>query len=141
MKLAPTLAQRVGQLREYRNMTLRDLARASRFSLHRLVDIESGLETWFSVTERQLLAKALSVEPALLQEVESRPRSLLDDDPKKLAAVIQDLTRAILHGAHDLECPDCGSTLKCSIHEGIDLEEKPIQFAKAFCIKCPFILR
>src|SRR5262249_19088297 len=74
MKLADTLAQRVGQLREFRNMTVRDLAKASRFDVRRLEEIESGMETWFSSTERQLLAKALSVEPALLLEVERRSK-------------------------------------------------------------------
>ena len=50
-KLAETLSQRVAQLRELRNMTVRDLARASRFGLKRVEDIESGMETWFSATE------------------------------------------------------------------------------------------
>jgi transcriptional regulator with XRE-family HTH domain len=141
VKLAETLAQRVAQLREFRNMTVRDLAKASRFGLRRIEDIESGLETWFSATERQLLARALSVEPALLQEVERRPNRSSVNDMEVAAAVLQDLSKAILNGARDLECPLCSSTLKCSIQEGIDMEERPISFAKAFCTKCPFILR
>jgi len=138
LKLAPTLAQRVWQLREWRNMTLKDLARWSRFPLKRLEDIEAGLETWFSSADRQRLAKALSVEPYLLEEVEAR---YYQDDSQAQAARSQQLTLSILGGLRDLNCPDCGSTLKCSIQEGLDLEEKPIRLAKAFCLKCPFVLR
>ncbi len=143
MKLAPTLARRVNQLREFRNMTVRDLARGSRFSEKRIEDIESGIETWLSSSDRQLLGKALSVEPFLLQEVESRMNTghqvrethMLDQ------ATSQQLAEAILSGARDLECPDCGGTLKCSILQGTDIEGRPMQLAKAFCMKCPFVLR
>ena len=72
LELAPTLAQRIAQLRDLRNMTQMDVARRTRFSLQRIEDIESGIETWLSATDRQLLAKALCVEPVLLQEVEAR---------------------------------------------------------------------
>ena len=139
LTLAPTLAQRLLQLREFRNMTVRDLARQARFTPARVEDIESGLETWLSTTDRQKLARVLNVEPMLLQEVESKRgdnQSALDREVehRRLAA-------AILSGSRDLECPDCGSTLRCSIQEGLDIEGKPIYFAKAFCTKCPFVLR
>jgi transcriptional regulator with XRE-family HTH domain len=141
MKLADSLAQRIAQLREFRNMTVRDLATASRFDPRRLEDIEAGMETWFSTTERQLLAKALSVEPALLKEVEKRSKPGLTDENELSSDDSQQLSRAILSGARDLECPHCGDILKCSVQEGRDLEGRPIHFAKAFCLKCPFILR
>lgn len=141
MKLADTLAQRVAQLREFRNMTLRDLAKTSRFDVRRLEEIESGMETWFSSTERQLLAKALAVEPALLQEVERRCKPDTDEENELASEDLLRLSKAILTGSRDLECPHCGGNLKCSIQEGFDLDEQPIQFAKAFCLKCPFVLR
>ena len=141
MKLADTLAQRVAQLREFRNMTVRDLAKASRFDVRRLEEIESGMETWFSSTERQLLAKALSVEPVLLQEVERRCKPEASEENEFLSGDLLRLNKAVLNGARDLECPHCGGNLKCSIQEGFDIDEQPIQFAKAFCLKCPFVLR
>ncbi len=136
--LAPTLAQRVQQLRDFRNLTVKDLAKLSRFAIARIEDIESGLESWLSASDRQLLAKALSVEPAVLLEVEARPG--LGDNLEK-QALAQYLSRAILEGARDLQCPNCGHTLRCSIQEGFDLEGRPIRFPKAFCTKCPFVLR
>jgi len=143
MPLAPTLARRVNQLREYRNMTVRDLAQISRFKPQRIEDIEGGVETWLSSSDRQLLAKALNIEPALLQEVESRmvagqnvPESHMLD-----RTTSEQLATAIVNGARELECPDCGSPLKCSIQEGTDIEGHPIRLAKAYCTKCPFVLR
>src|SRR5262249_23206631 len=65
-QLEPTLAQRVRQLREFRNMTVKDLAKLSRFKISRLEEIELGFENWLSSSDRQLLAKALSVEPSVL---------------------------------------------------------------------------
>src|SRR5262250_1279656 len=136
MKLAPTLAQRVFQLREFRNLTVRDLARLCRFPPQRIEEIEAGMETWFSSTDRQLLAKALCVEPAVIQEVETRPRL---EDPLALQEVSDRLTSLILGGARDLQCPACGHSLRCSIQEGFDIEGQPIGFAKAFCTRCPFV--
>lgn len=137
LQLAPTLARRVQQLRDFRNMTVRDLAKLSRLGLERVEDIEGGLETWLSSTERQLLAKALAVEPILLQEVESRPPA--GDEALEDAQVR--LTQAILRGARELECPNCHSTLRCSVQEAFDMDGNPTAFAKAYCMKCPFVLR
>jgi transcriptional regulator with XRE-family HTH domain len=138
MILAPTLAQRVGQLRDFRNMTLRDLGKLSRLGQLRIEEIEAGMESWLSSTDRQLLAKALSVEPRLLLEVEARP-NLEESVAQKLE--IESIADAILEGARDLECPECGGTLKCSIQEGYDIDGKPVAFPKAFCTSCPFVLR
>ncbi len=126
------------QLRDFRNLTVKDLAKLSRFPIARIEDIESGLESWLSASDRQLLAKALCVEPAILLEVETRT-GLGDNQEKQ--ALAQYLSRAILEGARDLQCPNCGHTLRCSIQAGFDLEGKPIRFPKAFCTKCPFVLR
>jgi transcriptional regulator with XRE-family HTH domain len=143
MDLAPTLAQRVNQLREFRNLTVRDLAKLTRFKQQRIEDIEAGLETWLSASDRQLLAKALAVEPTLLQEVENRAVAghHLRDSHMLNKATSDQISTAILEGARDLECPDCGGNLKCSIQNGTDIEGRPLQFAKAFCLKCPFTLR
>ncbi len=138
LQLAPTLAQRILQLREFRNMTVKDLARAARFNTRRIEDLEAGLEIWLSSTDRQLLAKALAIEPFVLQEVETRPA--LGTTQEQLAAS-QYLARAILEGARDLQCPQCGNSLRCSVQEGLDLEERPIRFPKAFCLKCPYVLK
>jgi transcriptional regulator with XRE-family HTH domain len=138
LQLAPTLAQRVLQLRELRNMTVKDLAKYCRFSAKRIEDIEAGLETWLSTSDRQLLAKALVVEPIVIQEVETRPQ-LGDSLEKELR--LREIEQLVLEGRRDLECPDCGHTLKCSVQDAYDLEGNAIQFAKAFCVQCPFILR
>jgi len=118
-------------------MTVLDLSRQSRFSPQRIEDIESGIETWLSDTDRQILAKALSVDPAVLKEVESRPAG---------AAVVEassgrDLETAIIEGARNLPCPRCGQPLRCSVQDGYDFDGLPIRFAKAFCTSCPYVFR
>jgi transcriptional regulator with XRE-family HTH domain len=141
-RLEPTLARRIFQLREFRNMTVQDLANACRFTVARIEDLEAGLETWLSATDRQSLASALSIEPVYLQEVEGRAST---NKVKESAAynqqIIDQIADSIFAGARELECPDCGSTLKCSTQEGLDIEGNRVALAKAFCIKCPFILR
>lgn len=137
MVLAPTLARRLQQLRDFRNMTVRDLGKISRLGLQRVEDIEAGMETWLSVTDRQTLAKALAVEPVLLQEVEARPPAdetdLLDESTR--------IASEILHGVRELQCPNCGGTLRCGVQEALDIEGRPTMFAKAYCMKCPFVLK
>jgi transcriptional regulator with XRE-family HTH domain len=128
----------VFQLREFRNLTVRDVAKLTRFTIARVEDIESGLETWLSASDRQLLAKALAIEPVILQEVEAR--NPLDHSLVK-ADLEEQLNDAILSGRNDLECPNCGGTLKCSIEKALDIDGLPMQFPKAFCLKCPFVLK
>jgi transcriptional regulator with XRE-family HTH domain len=140
-ELPPTLARRITELRERKNLTVKDLAKDSRFSKERIEEIESGLETWLSSTDRQLLARALAVDPYIIQEVEARPRLEESDDPVRYAAILADLADSILKGVKEQECPQCGNTLRCRVQEGLDIEEQPIYFAKAFCQKCPFILK
>jgi hypothetical protein len=41
----------------------------------------------------------------------------------------------------ELECPQCGNTLRCRVQEGLDMEGHPVYLAKAFCQKCPFVLK
>ncbi len=138
LSLAPTLARRLFQLREYRNLTVKDLARATRFSEQRIEDLESGLESWLSATDRQVLAKALSVEPRIIEDVERRP---VDTTAAEFSRQMEDLNRAILTGSRDLLCPSCQRPLVCRVQQGFDLEGLPIQFAKAFCTQCPFVLK
>ena len=137
--LAPTLAQRVFQIREMRNLTVKDLARMSRFSISRIEDIESGVETWLSASDRQLLAKALSVEPVILLEVESKRLDSASEEDK--LKVQEQLAEKILKGLRDESCPNCGGSLKCSVENGLDLDGRVQEYAKAFCLKCPFVLR
>ena len=137
--LAPTLAQRVFQIRQMRNFTVKDLAQMSRFGIERIEDIESGVETWLSASDRQLLARALSVEPVLLLEVEAKRLDNASDEEKLKAQ--EDLAEKILKGMKEQTCPNCGGSLKCSIEHGLDLDGRVQEFAKAFCLKCPFVLR
>ncbi len=137
--LAPSLAQRVFQIREMRNLTVKDLAKMSRFSISRIEDIESGVETWLSASDRQLLARALSIEPLLLLEVEGKRLDIASADEKLKIQV--DLAEKILQGQKEQTCPNCGNSLKCSIEHGLDLDGRVQEFAKAFCIQCPFVLR
>ncbi len=142
--LAKTVAQRVKQVRDLRNLTVRDLARSTKFSIRRLEDIESGLETWFSATDRQILAKALTIEPALIEEVEVRGDDYGSDKDHPMdvpEAVKRDLSQSILGGIESLSCPLCGNSLRCTIQQGFDLDGQPVKLAKAYCQKCPFILR
>lgn len=136
--MAPTLAQRVNQLREIRNMTVRDLARSARMEFQRIEDIEGGLETWLSITDRQLLSRALGVEPHVLQEVETRN---VVPAAEQSSAFAQDLALRVLNGDRDLECPNCGAKLQCSVQEALDIEGAPLRFPKAFCTKCPWLLK
>ncbi len=138
LPLGDTLAGRLQQIREYREISREDLSHAVRFPLARIDDLESGLETWLSAADRQVLAKALGVEPKLLQEVEHKPN--LPQNAGRRKEVVEDMVIAILNGANELECPDCGNIAQCSIQSGFDLDDKEIFFPKAFCLKCPFVL-
>jgi transcriptional regulator with XRE-family HTH domain len=141
LTLANSLAQRVHQLREIRNMTIRDLAKSTKFGVKRIEEIEAGMETWLSATDRQLLAKSLSIEPALIEEVENRYNKDLDMSHSPIPVNIRtDLARAILEGTDRLRCPACGENLRCNIQRGFDINEQPIELARANCTRCPFIL-
>lgn len=141
--LAPTLARRIAQVREFRNMTVLDLAELSNFSIKRIEELESGLETWLSSTDRQRLAKALSLEPILLKEVEQRAHQFAPIPESHMldANVAEQLAQQILDGVENLRCPDCGSALKTNVIDGLDMDGHPTQFPKAFCVKCPYVLR
>jgi|JI9StandDraft_2_1071091.scaffolds.fasta_scaffold04146_6 transcriptional regulator with XRE-family HTH domain len=139
-ELEAPLSRRLAQLRNLRNLTLQDLSSRCHFPVSRLEDLESGLETWLSASDRQLLAMALAVEPHLLQEVEERPRLSPIKDPKRYQAMINEITVSILQGARELACPQCGHILRCRIQEAYDIHENPVRDAKAFCQKCPFTL-
>lgn len=138
--LEATLARRVAQLREMRNLTRLDLAERSYFPLERLEDIEAGIETWLSASDRQKLARALVVDPITLQEVEVR-RALDKEDTVQYAAILREISDSVLTGARELTCPQCGNTLRCRVQEGLDIDGQPIYFAKAYCLKCPFTLK
>ncbi len=140
-ELEAPLCRRLVQLREMRNLTRRDLAKRTNFTEERIVDLETGLETWLSAADRQMLARALAVDPPVLQEVEDRPRLEPTNDPKSYQTVLNEITVAILGGMRELACPQCGHTMRCRVQEGLDIDEQPIYFAKAFCEKCPFTLK
>jgi hypothetical protein len=122
-------------------MTVAALAKESHFTKARITDIETGMECWLSSSDRQLLALALKVDAGLLQEVEARPRLEPSDDPARFEAILSDLRDSVLSGARELECPQCGNTLRCRVQEGLDIDEQPVFMAKAFCQKCPFVLK
>ena len=54
-----TLARRLTFIREWRGMSIPAVARDSHFTVARLNEIEAGMETWLSSSDRQLLALAL----------------------------------------------------------------------------------
>jgi transcriptional regulator with XRE-family HTH domain len=140
-QLGSTLARRVFRLREIRNITQKELSKRSRFTIERIQDIESGVETWLSSSDRQLLARALVVDPYILQEVETR--SLIDplSEGNKLELIHADIADSILTGMRELECPICGDILRCRLQEGLDMQGQVIYLPKAFCQKCPFVLK
>lgn len=138
IKLEPTLARRVTQLREARNLTMLDLCEISKLKLKRIEDIEGGLETWLSTTDRQLLGRALGVEPYMLQEVETGHSGTGDE---LRASVQQSIVEQIIEGYRDLQCPSCGGLLRCSVQEAMEIDGRHAEFAKAFCIKCPWVLK
>jgi hypothetical protein len=142
LDLGLTLAQRIRAVREFRNMTVRDLASSTRFPIARVEDMEAGIETWLSTTERQIMARALSLDPNLLHEVESRviesPEVFKENAGEDSYG---EIVSKILDGALTLDCPNCGDKLKCSIKDGLDIDGYPIQLARASCQKCPFILK
>ncbi|MBS1993181.1 MAG: helix-turn-helix domain-containing protein [Cyanobacteria bacterium SZAS LIN-3] len=141
MDLGDTLARRLTIIREWRGMTVKALARDSHFSVARLQDIETGMETWLSSSDRQLLALALKIDASLLQDVEARPRLEPSDDQPRYEAMLADLRDSILSGVRELECPQCGDTLRCRVQEGLDIDGQPVYLAKAFCQRCPFVLK
>ena len=119
-------------------MTVKDLAQSARMEFQRIEDIESGIETWLSITDRQLLSRALAVEPHILQEVEVRD---VVPSADRVTATQQDIALRILGGERELQCPNCGGALKCSIQQALDMEGLPLHFPKAFCVKCPWVLK
>ncbi len=137
MNLGDTLARRVFALREFRNLTRKDLSRSSRLKENRIEDIETGIETWLSSTDRQMLAMALGVGAYLLQDVENRP----DLGSNTMYQTDIEIGKRILAGALDLECPKCAAHLNCRVEQGYDMEGNVIKMAKAFCTKCPFVIR
>ena len=143
LALASTLASRLNQIRQFRNMSKSELAEACRIPNKRLDDLEAGLETWLSPSDRQIIAKALFIDPTILKEAEYRPD--IDNAHPSYAAmsdeIIQRIEQSILNGARNLSCPQCDNILKCSVQERRDLNNEKVYFAKAFCVKCPFTLR
>ena len=141
--LSSTLASRLHQIREFRNMSKTELAKACRITDKRIDDIEAGLETWLSSADRQIIAKALFIDPLILKEAEYRP-VMVDAHPSYAAMtdeINNRLTDSILNGARNLSCPQCDNILKCSVQERQDINNEKIYFAKAFCLKCPFTLK
>ena len=139
-RLAETLAKRVAQLREGRNMTVLDLARVTRFSVKRIEEIESGIELALSVADRSVLARALGVQPAILREVEL-DYDVFQPRPPKPKVDLEELAERVLAGEVHIECPKCGEILRTSIESALDFEGRPTEFARAYCPVCPFAIR
>ncbi|MDZ4836084.1 MAG: helix-turn-helix transcriptional regulator [Candidatus Melainabacteria bacterium] len=141
MPLKDTLAGRINQLREFRNMTVKDLARATRMTVQRIEDLEAGFETWLSATDRQVIAKALRVEAYVLREVEVRLPEAVPELTEVSRETMEELADNILHGERNLNCPRCQSPMTCYVQEAIDLEDNKIFLPMASCTKCPFVLK
>lgn len=142
LNLPTNLAGRLRQIREFRNMTVLDLARATRLSKERIEDLEAGLETWLSAASRQVISKALNVEPSVLLEAEQRPeQSSHPEYTAQQERILKEISAAILSGQRNLTCPQCGSSLRCSVQKGFDIKGRPDHLPRAFCQKCPFLLK
>lgn len=139
LKLSDTLSSRLREIREFRELSIYEVAKLCRFKVQRIEDLEAGMESWLSASDRQRIAKALAVEPVLLKEVEIRPQ--LEEDSAFTKANNRILSLAILSGKKDLVCPDCGGKLSSSVENALDHEGVPFRFAKAFCQDCTFLLR
>lgn len=120
-------------------MTVLDLSMSSKMPVKRIEDLESGLETWLSSPDRQIIAKAMEIEPILFQEVELRPDDSYQE-PTYTSEDLDFLAEKILDGEVDLPCPACGKPLKCKIEEAYDLKDRAVVYPKAFCRICPFVL-
>lgn len=138
--LEKTLARRVSQLRDLKNLTVLDLSRVTRMSVKRIEAIESGQEIWLSIRDRTVLARALGVQPAILQEVEACPSEMSPARMQSVAAV-DEIAERILAGEVQIPCPQCQTNLKVSVEDALDFEGRPTQFARGYCPVCPFSLR
>jgi len=138
--LPNTLGSRVTFLRNARELHIAELSREARVSLKLLEEIESGIETWLSVSIRQRIARVLKVDPIILEEVEIK---IIDEDLFKAMPheLIKKIEESILSGEKEIYCPLCKNLLRVWIQEGFDLNENPIKSAKANCTECLFQLK
>ncbi len=127
-------------MRDLRNLTVLDLSRTTRMSVKRIEALESGQELWLSIRDRTILARALGVQPSVIQEVETCP-SAMSDERKQSIKAIDEIADRILAGEVQISCPQCGSILKVSVEDALDFEGRPTQFPRGYCPVCPFSLR
>lgn len=139
--LPKTLASRVSYLRNARRIHIAEFSLNARVSVKYLEDIESGIETWLPTSVRQRIARVLSVDPIILEEVEVKILNQ-DDFPKEPPLeLVERIQEDILSGIKHIKCPLCGSLLKVWIQEGLDLIEQPVKTPKGHCTVCVFQLK
>lgn len=135
--LPKTLALRVQYFREKWNLSKEALASLSNVELALIDNIEEGIETFLSTTIRQRLSKTLKIPASTLKEVEKHPQK-----PQIPLEKLEYLKENILAGnIKNNKCPACGNILICKIITMYDLEDNPVEHAKARCSKCPFQLK
>ena len=139
--LPKTLASRLSYIRNGRKLHIAELSSLAKVPIQQLEDLEAGIETWIPTAVRQRIARVLSIDPQVLEEVEIKTKFDEDfpkDPPLELLERIQE---EILLGKNEIKCPLCGNTLKSWVQEGFDLNGKQIKSAKAHCSVCIFQLR
>ena len=140
LPLPNTLASRFSFIRNSRGIHILELAEEAKVSADLIEAVESGIETWLSVTVRQRIARVLKIDPVILEEVEIKKE--LKDFPKNPPIeIIEKIQNEIMSGVVNVTCPVCDSPLKAWIQEGFDLNNEPIQSPKAHCTICVFQLK
>ncbi len=133
------LAQFVSNRRENLGLSVIGLARKCNLEDSTIINIESGLELFLSVTVRQKLAKGLKCS---LDEIKLYEKN--EDYNFVSYDKIESLKNEILDNANNKAyvgiCPVCGSKLIVRIAKLYDLDDNLVLNPKARCTKCPFQL-
>ena len=131
-----SLAEFIIQKREKAGLSITGLANKTSIKLEILEDIEAGKELFWSVTQRQQLARVLKISPKELKEHErSYEFDEISDD------VIDNIKTQILNHKTDLRCPMCGEPLVTRIAKMYDLDDNLVLQPKAHCTKCVFQIK
>jgi transcriptional regulator with XRE-family HTH domain len=138
--LPDTLAQRVQQLREQRDITLSTLARLALLEEDDVRDIEQGITLFLAPHTRQKLAKVLRIKPYVLEDVEKPPPSP-DNGPivKRFSAVeqLQFLQKLLNSPAVDYTaCPRCDDIAQVQRFERQDIHGLTVHAIKVRCPHC-----
>lgn len=131
-----SLAEFIQTKREKAGYSLSGLANRASISIETLEDIESGRDSFLSVSVRQKLARVLKCSPSEIKKYEREYEfEIITDD------VIENLKNRILRRETNLRCPMCGEPLITRIAKMHDLEDNPVLEPKAHCVKCIFQIK